>query len=118
MINTQTNPAVNNYNQPSINPYNRVNYHQFANGMPISDNSVPQIENSSRQFNNLAPNYMKNLYSPFLAPSSGSTTENFLRAKATNSSNFRHNEKVTRYQMISQQDLKLYKMQKSIDLYI
>ena len=61
---------------------------------------------------------MKNVYSPSLAPSTGSTTESFLKAKTSYSSNFRQNEKATRYQMISPQDLKLYNMQKSIDLYI
>ena len=97
---------------------NKINAQQFANGMPISENSVNQVEHSSRQFNNLAPRYMKNIYSPSLSPSSGSTTENFLKSKALLSSNFRHNEKATRYQMISEIDLKLYNMQKTIDLFI
>ena len=117
MINTQINP-INNVTQPSVHHYNKFNAQQFANGMPISENSVNQVEHSSRQFNNLAPRYMKNIYSPSLSPSSGSTTENFLKSKALLSSNFRHNEKATRYQMISEIDLKLYNMQKTIDLFI
>ena len=122
MYNTQVNPTTsynnNLFNQPSINHYSKINTQQFANGMPISENGITQIEHSSRQFNNLKPNFMKNVYSPSLAPSTGSTTESFLKAKTSYSSNFRQNEKATRYQMISQQDLKLYNMQKSIDLYI
>ena len=122
MYNTQVNPTTsynnNLFNQPSINHYSKINTQQFANGMPISENGITQIEHSSRQFNNLKPNFMKNVYSPSLAPSAGSTTESFLKAKTSYSSNFRQNEKATRYQMISQQDLKLYNMQKSIDLYI
>ena len=122
MYNTQVNPTTsynnNLFNQPSINHYSKINTQQFANGMPISENGITQIEHSSRQFNNLKPNFMKNVYSPSLAPSAGSTTESFLKAKTSYSSNFRHNEKATRYQMTSQQDLKLYNMQKSIDLYI
>ena len=122
MYNTQVNPTTsynnNLFNQPSINHYSKINTQQFANGMPISENGITQIEHSSRQFNNLKPNFMKNVYSPSLAPSAGSTTESFLKAKTSYSSNFRQNEKATRYQMISQQDIKLYNMQKSIDLYI
>ena len=122
MYNTQVNPTTsynnNLFNQPSINHYSKINTQQFANGMPISENGITQIEHSSRQFNNLKPNFMKNVYSPSLAPSTGSTTESILKAKTSYSSNFRQNEKATRYQMISQQDLKLYNMQKSIDLYI
>ena len=122
MYNTQVNPTTsynnNLFNQPSINHYSKINTQQFANGMPISENGITQIEHSSRQFNNLKPNFMKNVYSPSLAPSTGSTTESFLKAKTSYSSNFRQNEKATRYQMTSQQDLKLYNMQKSIDLYI
>lgn len=117
MINTQTNP-ISNVTQPSAYHYNKVNTQQFANGMPISENSINQIEHSFRQFNNLTPRYMKNVYSPSLSPSSGSTTESFLKAKALLSSNFRQNEKATRYQMISEIDLKLYNMQKTIDLFI
>ena len=82
MYNTQVNPTTsynnNLFNQPSTNHYSKINTQQFANGMPISENGITQIEHSSRQFNNLKPNFMKNVYSPSLAPSTGSTTESFL----------------------------------------
>ena len=45
-------------------------------------------------------------------------SESFIKAKSTYSPNFQHNEKATRYQMISEINQKLYKMQKNIDLYI
>ena len=116
---------VNTYNnihgvQPIANVTSRYSTIHSANDMPINHhtNFVDEPSSSHRRYNNLTPNYMKNVYSPSLAPSSGSTTENFLKAKSILSSNFRHNEKATRYQMISEIDLKLYKMQKNIDLYI
>ena len=116
---------VNTYNnihgiQPIANVNGRYSTTYSANDMPINHhtNFVDETSSLYRRYNNLAPNYMKNVYSPSLGPSSGSTTENFLKAKSIFSSNFRHNEKATRYQMISEIDLKLYKMQKNIDLYI
>ena len=116
---------VNTYNnihgiQPMANVNGRYSSTYSANDMPINHhtNFVDETSNSYRRNNNLTPNYMKSVYSPSLGPSSGSTTENFLKAKSILSSNFRHNEKATRYQMISEIDLKLYKMQKNIDLYI
>ena len=116
---------INSYsNVHSIQPIATVNgtYSNTysANGMPITSqaNFVDQSSNIYKRNNNLVPDYMKKVYSPSLAPSSGSTTESFLKAKSINSSNFRHNEKATRYQMTSEINLKLYKMQKNIDLYI
>ena len=116
---------INSYsNVHSIQPIATTNgrYSNIfsANDMPINSqtNFVDQSSHTYRRNNNLVPDFMKNVYSPSLGPSSGSTTENFLKAKSINSSNFRHNEKATRYQMTSEINLKLYKMQKNIDLYI
>ena len=116
---------VNSYNnihgiQPIANVNGRYSTTYSANDMPINHhtNFVDETSSSYRRYNNLAPNYMKYVYSTSLVPSSGSTTENFLKAKSIKTSNFRHNEKATRYQMISEINQKLYKMQKNIDLYI
>ncbi len=108
----------NSYNQIPLYDVNKVSNNQTANGMPITNNFVGEPTNVYRQSNNLSPNYMKQVYSSYLAPSNGSTTESFLKAKASFSSNFRHNEKATRYQMVSEINQKLYKMQKKIDLFI
>ena len=116
---------TNTYNsvysvQPIANVKSTYNTTYSANVVPINNQSsfVDETFNTYRRNNNLIPDYMKKVYSPSLAPSSGSTTESFLKAKAALSSNFRHNEKATRYQMISEITQKLYKMQKNIDLYI
>ena len=72
---------------------------------------------SHRQQNNLHHNYRKQIYSVYGAPSSGSTTE-VLKSKSLSSPIYRHNEMSTKYNMISSVPMKLYKMQKSIDLFI
>ena len=108
----------NSYNQIPLYEVNKVSNNQSANGMPITKNFVGEATNIYRQNNSLSPNYMRQAYSSYLAPSNGSTTESFLKAKASFSSNFRHNEKAIRYQMVSEINQKLYKMQKKIDLFI
>ena len=49
-----------------------------ANTMPITTRVVGDIKNSNRQENNLHHNFRKQVFSPYLAPSNGSTTESFL----------------------------------------
>ena len=83
--------------------------------MPISENGITQINI------HLAIMYKANFEKYLFTISctfDSSTTESFLKAKTSYSSNFRQNEKATRYQMISEIDLKLYNMQKTIDLFI
>ena len=119
MINTYTLPTTSKYNQSHSTDYHiKANAVQSANTMPVTKMFVGEPSNIEKQNNNLLPNYMKQVYSPYLAPSNGSTTESFLKAKSTFSSNFRHNEMATRYQMTSEIPLKLYKMRKKIDLFI
>ena len=116
---------INTYNsaysvQPVANVKSPYNTTYSANVVPINNQSsfVDETFNTYRRNNNLIPDYMKKVYSPSLGPSGGSTTESFIKAKSTYSPNFQHNEKATRYQMISEINQKLYKMQKNIDLYI
>ena len=87
-----------------------------ANTMPITSRNVGDIKNSNRQENNLHHNFRKQVYSPYLAPSNGSTTESFLKSKSIKSSIYRHNEMSTKYHMISAIPIKLYNMQRKIDL--
>ena len=105
--------AVSNINESTTS--NSVNTN-IANNMPITTKVVGDVKNSNRQQNNLHHNFRKQIYSPYLAPSSGSTTESFLKAKAITSSIYRHNEMSTKYYMISTIPIKLYNMQKKIDL--
>ena len=86
-----------------------------ANTMPTT-RIVGDIKNSNRQENNLHHNFRKQVFSPYLAPSNGSTTESFLKAKSIKSSIYRHNEMSTKYHMISAIPIKLYNMQRKIDL--
>lgn len=116
-ININT-PVYNTYHSKPLSNIGKPINNLTANDVPFTENSVTQITNINRQNNNLSPNYMRQVYSNHLAPSNGSTSESFLKARASLSSNFRHNEKTIRYQMISEINQKLYKMQKKIDLYI
>ena len=88
----------------------------IANSVPITNRVVGDIKSLDRQENNLHHNFRRQIFSPYLAPSNGSTTESFLKAKAITSSIYRHNEMSTKYHMISAIPVKLYKMQKKLDL--
>ncbi len=119
MINTYNTATINSFNQNQNTDYDlNVNAVRSANTMPVTKNFVGEPSNIEKQNNRLVPNYMRQVYSPYLAPSNGSTTESFLKAKTSFSSNFRHNEMATRYQMTSEIPLKLYKMRRKIDLII
>ena len=116
MINNSVN--INSYQNLDTKPISYNNVSNIANSVPITDSYVRSISESHRQQNNLHHNYRKQLYSVYGAPSSGSTTESFLKSKSLNSPVYRHNEMSTKYNMISSVPMKLYKMQKSIDLFI
>ena len=116
MINNSVN--ISSYQNLDTKPISYNNVSNIANSVPITDNYVRSISDSQRQQNNLQYNYRKQLYSVYGAPSSGSTTESFLKSKSLNSPVYRHNEMSTKYSMISSVPMKLYKMQKSIDLFI
>ena len=116
MINNSVN--INSYQNLDTKPISYNNVSNIANSVPITENYVRSMGEPLRQQNNLHYNYRKQLYSPFGAPSSGSTTESFLKSKSLNSPVYRHNEMSTKYNMISSVPMKLYKMQKSIDLFV
>ena len=116
MINNSVN--INSYQNLDTKPINYNNISNIANSVPITENYVRSMGEPLRQQNNLHYNYRKQLYSSFGAPSSGSTTESFLKSKSLNSPVYRHNEMSTKYNMISSVPMKLYKMQKSIDLFV
>ena len=116
MINNSVN--INSYQNFDTKPISYNNASNIANSVPITENYVRGIGESQRQQNNLQYNYRKQLYSLYGAPSTGSTTESFLKSKSLNSPVYRHNEMSTKYNMISLVPMKLYKMQKSIDLFV
>ena len=114
-LNTYNLNTVHNSQQNVVSNLPRI---PSANGVPITNQFISETQSINRQTNNLQPNYMKKVYSPYLSPSNGSTTESFLKSKISFSPAFQHNEKATRYQMVSEINQKLYKMQKKIDLFI
>ena len=116
MINNSVN--INSYQNLDTKPISYNNVSNIANSVPITDSYVRSIGEANRQQNNLHHNYRKQLYSVYGAPSSGSTTESFLKSKSLNSPVYKHNEMSTKYNMISSVPMKLYKMQKSIDLFV
>ena len=92
---------------------------RLHNDIPLDHASANTVSKTRRSIqNNLHHNYRKQLFSVYGAPSSGSTTESFLKSKALNSPVYRHNEMSTKYNMISSVPMKLYTMQKSIDLFV
>ena len=115
MVNNSVN--ISNYQNLDARPV-PYNISNIANSMPITENHVRNINEPLRQQNNLQYNYRRQLYSTYGAPSSGSTTESFLKSKSLYSPVYRHNEMSIKYNMISTVPIKLYKMQKSIDLVI
>ena len=116
MINNSVN--INSYQNFDTKPISYNNVSNIANSVPITENYIKSISESQRQQNNLQYNYRKQLYSAYGAQSTGSTTESFLKSKSLNSPIYRHNEMSTKYNMISSVPMKLYKMQKSIDLFV
>ena len=120
MYQTTTINNLNGPQQPIYQINNLSSSVKSANSVPShnASNFVDETHHSYKKNNSLQPNYMKQVYSPLLAPSNGSTTESFLKSKSLLSSNYRHNESVTKYEFISKGHLKLYQMQKKIDLFI
>ena len=90
MINNSVN--INSYQNFDTKPISYNNVSNIANSVPITENYVKSISDSQRQQNNLQYNYRKQLYSSYGAPSTGSTTESFLKSKSLNSPIYRHNE--------------------------
>ena len=88
------NPVENLNIVPNNNFANHVP--QFANRNPIAPVQFLHNPNAYDSRNNQA----KRAH-PLLAPSSGSSTESFLKSRNSNSPIFIHNEAATKYAMIS-----------------
>ena len=88
---------------------------EIANGMPVV--------NPQRKVFNVTPTNTSNPYNeknfakrhhPFLAPSSGSTAEAFLKSRYSFNPVYVHNEPATRYAMISTMHEKSSEIKKNI----
>lgn len=88
----------------------------FANHVPTNNRTILEPNAIRRPGNNLHPNYLKQVYMPGNnASSNGSSTESFIRSRASMSPAYAHNEILTRYEMISMVPLKLVQIKKSIE---
>ena len=93
------------------NPINDIS----ANNMPNGLLRVPSIENNKNMNNHLVHDYKRNIFTSSLAPSIGSLTENYLKAKTLLSPVYRNNEAIAKYEAISLGPLMLKQVKKDLD---
>ena len=86
-----------------------------ANNMPNGLLRVPSIENNKNMNNHLVHDYKRNIFTNNLAPSTGSLTENYLKAKTLLSPVYRNNEAIAKYEAISLGPLMLKQVKKDLD---
>ena len=86
-----------------------------ANSMPNGLLRVPHIENSKNMSNHNVNEYKKNIFTTHLSPSTGSSTENFLKARSLLSPVYRNNEAISKYEAISLGPLMLKQVKKDLD---
>ena len=86
-----------------------------ANNMPNGLLRVPHIDNSKNMSNYNVNEYKKNIITTHLSPSTGSSTENFLKARSLLSPVYRNNEAISKYEAISLGPLMLKQVKKDLD---
>ena len=86
-----------------------------ANNMPNGLLRVPNIENNKNMNNHLVHDYKRNVFTSNLAPSTGSLTENYLKAKTLFSPVYRNNEAIAKYESISMAPIKLAQVKKDLN---
>ena len=86
-----------------------------ANNMPNGLLRVPHIENSKNMSNHNVNEYKKNIFTTHLSPSTGSSTESFLKARSLFSPVYRNNEAISKYEAISLGPLMLKQVKKDLD---
>lgn len=86
-----------------------------ANNMPNGLLRVPHIDNSKNMSNHNVNEYKKNIFTTHLSPSTGSSTENFLKARSLFSPVYRNNEAISKYEAISLGPLMLKQVKKDLD---
>ena len=107
-----------NQNQYSINT-DTVRYNdKTANNVPNGLLRVPEAQPNKNITNNLLSDNLRKIYTPRLAPSAGSLTENVLKSRASMAPIFKHNEAATKYDMISMAPLFLKQIKKHIDIIV
>ena len=86
-----------------------------ANNMPNGLLRVPHIDNSKNMSNHHVNAYKKNIFTTHLSPSTGSLTENFIKARSLLSPIYRNNEAVSKYEAVSIGPLMLKQVKKDLD---
>ena len=88
-----------------------------ANNVPTNNRTVLEPNVIKRPTNNVPPNFLRHVYVSNQSGSNGSLTESFIRARASLSPAYMHNEITTRYNMVSAIPMKLVQIKKSIEKY-
>ena len=109
---------INNVNQYSINGMNTKISDNLANNMPNGLLRIPETKDTKYISNNIKNTDLRQIFTPRLAPSTGSFTENFLKSRSNLSPVFKFNEAATRYQMTSLPPTFIKQIKSSIDLII
>ena len=118
MITTNIHP-INNPNQHLISTNNINNISdKLANSMPNSLLRVSEIQTNRNIENNIKNTNLRQIYTPKLAPSTGSLTESFLKSRSNMSPLYRFNEAATKYQMTSVAPTFLKQLKNNVDLVI
>ena len=86
-----------------------------ANNMPNGLLRVPHIDNSKNMSNHHVNAYKKNIFTTHLSPSTGSLTENFIKARSLLSPVYRNNEAVSKYEAVSIGPLMLKQVKRDLD---
>lgn len=86
-----------------------------AKNMPNGLLRIPSIQNNKDINHQVNNRNLKQIYTQNLAPSIGSLTENFIKAKSLLSPIYRSNEAVAKYEAISISPVKLTQVKKDLD---
>ena len=117
MLNTNIIP-INNNTSYSTNTYNAINSDKLANNMPNGLLRVAETQINRNIENNLKNTNLRQIYTPKLAPSTGSLTESFIKSRSNMSPIYRFNEAATKYQMTSVAPTFLKQLKNNVDLVI
>ena len=117
MIAPYTQPISNN-NHYSINNLRAGLSSNVANNMPNGLIKVIEPQNNKNIANNVKNTDLRQIYTPKLAPSAGSFTENFLKSRASSSPIYKFNEIASKYEMTSVAPISLKQLKKNIDLFL
>ena len=117
-MNVFNSQVSHNLNQYSISNTNTNLSDKLANNMPNGLVRITEPKDTKFIANNVRNTDLRQIYSPRLAPSTGSFTENFLKSRSNLSPVFKFNEAATRYQMTSVPPTFLKQIKHNIDLII